>query len=216
MRQSAGFQPEWGNLIPALRFASTAVIVLVALAVGATAGTGIVLSLTDPATVGEFAVARTLARPPVGQQSPVSPVQTPQSEPEARSEDRPAKLPAGSGRDDNVAASESMAGPIVELPANIVTARTELPAAPSASPSRNPDAAKLPASAPVRQKANRSQRSSIVAARTDSSEPPSAAPAGHADDRKPTATATPRKKATASHRASMRYPSSGEQHYGWY
>jgi hypothetical protein len=54
MRSAGNFSPEWGYLAPAPSFMRTARIVLVATAVGATAGAGVVLSLVDrPATDGE-------------------------------------------------------------------------------------------------------------------------------------------------------------------
>jgi len=47
MRSAGNFSPEWGYLAPAPSFMRTARIVLVATAVGATAGVGVVLTLID-------------------------------------------------------------------------------------------------------------------------------------------------------------------------
>jgi type IV secretory pathway VirB10-like protein len=47
MRSAGNFSPEWGHLAPVPSFARTARIVLVATAIGATAGAGVVLSLVD-------------------------------------------------------------------------------------------------------------------------------------------------------------------------
>ena len=47
MRSAGNFSPEWGYLAPAPSFMRTARIVLVATAVGATAGAGVVLALID-------------------------------------------------------------------------------------------------------------------------------------------------------------------------
>jgi hypothetical protein len=47
MRSAGNFSPEWGYLAPAPSFARTARVVLVATAIGATAGVGVVLSLVD-------------------------------------------------------------------------------------------------------------------------------------------------------------------------
>jgi hypothetical protein len=47
MRSAGNFSPEWGYLAPAPSFMRTARVVLVATAVGATAGAGVVLSLID-------------------------------------------------------------------------------------------------------------------------------------------------------------------------
>jgi hypothetical protein len=47
MRLAGNFSPEWGYLAPVPSFARTARVVLVATAIGATAGAGVVLSLVD-------------------------------------------------------------------------------------------------------------------------------------------------------------------------
>src|SRR5215471_4742416 len=47
MRSGGNFSPKWGYLAPAPSFARTARVVLVATAIGATAGAGVVLSLID-------------------------------------------------------------------------------------------------------------------------------------------------------------------------
>src|SRR5947207_9296930 len=47
MRSAGNFSPEWGYLAPAPSFARTARVVLVATAIGATAGAGVVLSLLE-------------------------------------------------------------------------------------------------------------------------------------------------------------------------
>jgi flagellar hook-length control protein FliK len=47
MRSAGNFSPEWGYLAPAPSFARTMRVVLVATAIGATAGAGVVLSLVD-------------------------------------------------------------------------------------------------------------------------------------------------------------------------
>ena len=47
MRSAGNFSPEWGYLAPAPSFLRTARVVLVATAVGATAGAAVVLSLVD-------------------------------------------------------------------------------------------------------------------------------------------------------------------------
>ena len=54
MRSAGNFSPEWGYLAPAPSFLRTARIVVVATAIGATAGAGVVLSLLDrPAAEGD-------------------------------------------------------------------------------------------------------------------------------------------------------------------
>ena len=62
MRFAGNFHPEWGYLAPAPSFLRTARVALVAAAVGATAGAGVVLSLTDR-PVETSVAARTLVRP---------------------------------------------------------------------------------------------------------------------------------------------------------
>jgi hypothetical protein len=47
MRSAGNFSPEWGYLAPAPSFLRTARVVVVATAIGATAGAGVVLSLID-------------------------------------------------------------------------------------------------------------------------------------------------------------------------
>jgi hypothetical protein len=160
MRRATSFQSEWGYFIRALRFLRKAVIVLAALALGATAGAGMVLSLIDRPVVNALSVPRALTRPIVDERARISPAQAARSKPEALTDDWPAKLPAANKRDDIITTSELMASPIVEAPPNIA-ARTELPAVAYAPPSRNADATKRAATAPVRKKANWSHRSSV-------------------------------------------------------
>ena len=63
MRHAKNFHPEWGFLAPAPSFMRTLRTVLVATAVGATAGGGLVLSFVDH-SAGQTSVAeRTLVRP---------------------------------------------------------------------------------------------------------------------------------------------------------
>jgi hypothetical protein len=59
MRTGGNFSPEWGYLAPAPSFMRTARVVIVATAVGATAGAAVVLSLADrpAADAGKTAVA---------------------------------------------------------------------------------------------------------------------------------------------------------------
>src|SRR5580692_7300181 len=50
MRSTGNFSPEWGYLAPAPSMLRTVRVVLVATAIGATAGAGVVLSLIDRPT----------------------------------------------------------------------------------------------------------------------------------------------------------------------
>jgi hypothetical protein len=53
MRSAGNFNPEWGYLAPAPSFMRTARVVLVATAIGATAGAAVVLSLIDRPAEGD-------------------------------------------------------------------------------------------------------------------------------------------------------------------
>ncbi len=64
MRFADNFNPEWGYLAPAPSFLRTTRIVLVAVAIGATAGGAVVFSLVDhPAAEETSVAARTLVEP---------------------------------------------------------------------------------------------------------------------------------------------------------
>ena len=76
MRYAMNFHPEWGCLAPAPSFLRTMRTVLVATAVGATAGGGVVLSLVGH-SAGQTSVAeRTLVRPIPAVSTSVSAPQT--------------------------------------------------------------------------------------------------------------------------------------------
>ena len=63
MRYAGNFHQEWGYLAPAPSLIRTARVVLVAAAVGATAGAGVVFSLVGREDTETSVAARTLARP---------------------------------------------------------------------------------------------------------------------------------------------------------
>jgi hypothetical protein len=63
MRYAGNFHQEWGYLAPAPSFIRTARVILVAAAVGATAGAGVVFSLVGREDTETSVAARTLARP---------------------------------------------------------------------------------------------------------------------------------------------------------
>ena len=82
MRHAMNFHPEWGCLAPAPSFLRTMRTVLVATAVGATAGGGVVLSLVGH-SAGQTSVAeRTLVRPVPAVSTSVSAPQTAQLNPQ--------------------------------------------------------------------------------------------------------------------------------------
>jgi len=77
MRHVMNFHPEWGCLAPAPSLIRTMRTVLVATAVGAVAGGGVVLSLADHSAGGQTSVAeRTLVRPFPAASTSVSAPQT--------------------------------------------------------------------------------------------------------------------------------------------
>lgn len=71
MRFAGNFNPEWGYLAPAPSFVRTTRTVLVAAAVGATAGAAVVFSLVDRPVAEESVAARTLARPAITAAAPL-------------------------------------------------------------------------------------------------------------------------------------------------
>ncbi len=79
MRFANNFNPEWGYLAPAPSFARTARIVLVAAAVGASAGGAVVFSLVvHPAAEESSVAARTLVQPATQMQATTQPALQPQ------------------------------------------------------------------------------------------------------------------------------------------
>ena len=77
MRHVMNFHPEWGCLAPAPSFIRAMRTVLIATAVGAAAGGGVVLSLADHSAAGQTSVAeRTLVRPIATMPTSVSAAQT--------------------------------------------------------------------------------------------------------------------------------------------
>ena len=86
MRHAMSFHPEWGCLAPAPSFLRTMRTVLVATAVGATAGGGVVLTLVGH-SAGQTSVAeRTLVRPIPAVSTSVSAPQIAQLNPEPLSQ----------------------------------------------------------------------------------------------------------------------------------
>jgi hypothetical protein len=65
MRRAANFNPEWGYLAPAPSFIRSARLVLVATAVGASAGGAVVFSLVDRPVAEQSVAARTLVQTPL-------------------------------------------------------------------------------------------------------------------------------------------------------
>src|ERR1700730_12942148 len=65
MRRATNFNPEWGYVAPTPSFVRSARLVMVAAAIGATAGAAVVFSLADRPAAEQSVAARTLVRQPV-------------------------------------------------------------------------------------------------------------------------------------------------------
>ncbi len=142
MRFAGNFNPEWGYLAPAPSFIRTMRIVLVAAAVGATAGAAVVVSLVDRPAAEESVAVRTLTRPtdsaavtPASTASQAVQLQIPtnapawaQAKPDAAVQGQSAMLSPA-----NAAATEPAASSTLQHPAS-VAALAEAPVATDAAP----------------------------------------------------------------------------------
>jgi hypothetical protein len=121
MRSGGNFSPEWGYLAPAPSLLRTARIVVVATAVGATAGAGVVLSLIEHPTAEVSTTAAAAHAIVTSAQAAPAPVAASIATKEIVT---PAKPPA------QVQASAQPMAPV--QPAPVVTARsTQIPASPN-------------------------------------------------------------------------------------
>jgi len=117
MRYAGNFHPEWGYLAPAPGFMRSARVAVVATAIGATAGAGVVLSLVDRPAETSVA-ARTLVRPVEAAAPPaLGPSPTPLAQ--APSERRPAATPLvlANAPAESALGSESSGGATAQAPA---------------------------------------------------------------------------------------------------
>jgi hypothetical protein len=127
MRHAMNFHPEWGCLAPAPSFLRTMRTVLVATAVGATAGGGVVLSLVGH-SAGQTSVAeRTLVRPIPAVSTSVSAPQT-QLNPQPMNQRESAEVSLDAGRVDGSATNELSANSPARLA--VVAASAEVRTAP--------------------------------------------------------------------------------------
>ena len=178
MRSSGNFSPEWGYLAPAPSMLRTLRVVLVATAVGATAGAGVVLSLVDRSTgnVDKVAVAAhaivTSAQAASAQESPaVNTVTAPLAAAapavaQTRSESKPnvavavpaqsAALPSPQVQTPQVQASQVQAAPAMLQPdqaAQPATGAAALQASTAsianAAPANDPGAVSMPQQQPA-------------------------------------------------------------------
>jgi hypothetical protein len=128
MRSAGNFSPEWGYPAPAPSFARTVRIVLVATAIGATAGAGVVLTLVDrsPEPQRTSVAARAIvtsvhgaAAPVASQMSapPMAPVTAPASSASTEA-NASAQAPAPVMPSENPGAFETSATPTNATPTN--------------------------------------------------------------------------------------------------
>jgi hypothetical protein len=95
MRQAKHLHPEWGFLAPHPSFSRTIRICVIATIVGATAGSGVILSLADRMPDQMSVAARTLAAPTQAQAAPIQPASltlaSVQAKPQSTTEAEPTK-----------------------------------------------------------------------------------------------------------------------------
>jgi hypothetical protein len=128
MRHAMNFHPEWGCLAPAPSFLRTMRTVLVATAVGATAGGGVVLSLVGH-SAGQTSVAeRTLVRPIPAVSTSVSAPQTAQLNPQPLNQRESTEVSLDEGRVDGSATNKLRANSPARLA--VVAASAEVGTAP--------------------------------------------------------------------------------------
>ena len=177
MRRAANFNPEWGYLAPAPSFMRSARLVMVALAIGATAGAAVVFSLLDRPVAEESVAARTLVQTPVASPSAmvsapvVAQLQTesqhaqPQADVPGALRRQAAMLsPPGAGAA-GLAAGESGTAAPTQRPAGAV-ALAEAPAATDAPPVQAVNEATIaaaPETAPTQQKPPSNKKPRLIA-----------------------------------------------------
>jgi len=128
MRHAMNFHPEWGCLAPAPSFLRTMRTVLVATAVGATAGGGVVLSVVGY-SAGQTSVAeRTLVRPVPAVPTSVSAPQIAQLNPQPLNQRVSTEVSLDEGQVDGPATNELSANSPARLA--VVAASAEVGTAP--------------------------------------------------------------------------------------
>lgn len=152
MRHARNFNPEWGYLAPAPGFLRTARMVVVAAAVGASAGAAVVFSLVDHPIAEESVAARTLVLSADASSPRVSPQAAElklQNQPPSQPMDRQAAaLSLANAHAAGPAASESGTSSTTQRPPGIA-ALAEAPAVVNAPPPAADETAATPATPPV-------------------------------------------------------------------
>lgn len=157
MRYAGNSHPEWGYLAPAPSFLRTARIVIVATAVGATAGAGVVFALVDRPAAESSVAARTLVRPTAA--APISAGAPAQLAPQAAQiSDQPPKPVAAEGQGGPASASETSTRSTAHPPAG-TAAFAEAPAATGAPEQIRDQAAAATDAPPAQKKATKKRRS---------------------------------------------------------
>jgi hypothetical protein len=127
MRHAMSFHPEWGCLAPAPSFLRTMRTVLVATAVGATAGGGVVLSLVGH-SAGQTSVAeRTLVRPIPAVSTSVSAPLTAQLNPQPLNQRESTEVSLDEGQVDGSAMNELSANSPARLAVVAASAEVRTP-----------------------------------------------------------------------------------------
>jgi hypothetical protein len=127
MRHAMSFHPEWGCLAPAPSFLRTMRTVLVATAVGATAGGGVVLSLVGH-SAGQTSVAeRTLVRPIPAVSTSVSAPLTAQLNPQPLNQRESTEVSLDEGQVDGSAMNELSANSSARLAVVAASAEVRTP-----------------------------------------------------------------------------------------
>jgi len=163
MRSAGNFSPEWGYLAPAPSFARTARVVLVATAIGATAGAGVVLSLIERPSEPEKTpvAARAIVTSVRAEAVPsAAPTVTAPAKPASPSRASVAAPPSNKPAAANVAAPTPAASTAAVLPNTAAPAPAQTT---SALPADAVDAgAAVPASAPANASASAAAEPSNV------------------------------------------------------
>jgi hypothetical protein len=135
MRQIMTFHPEWGCLAPAPSVTRTVRSVLVATAVGATAGAGVVFAFVDhsvgeQASVAERTLVRVIAAPP----TLVNAAQTAQLSPQTSDQNEAGQVLWANGQVKDPVTNESAARPAIAAASDEVRGGDSAKTAVAASP----------------------------------------------------------------------------------
>ena len=177
MRSAGNFHPEWGYFAPAPSLRRTLRIAVVAMAVGATAGAAVVVSLVErpaadagdtsiarhalvtsvQAATAEAASASPVNKPAVAQAQAQVPVQA-QAQPAVESEMAPPPLPPTGGPVRSAGASEASMNSTAQAPESAAALAEVAPAAEISPTQARNEATVAPDAAPAPKKAIKKHR----------------------------------------------------------